>query len=155
MKRLIVAALLAASVAAPAAAFTDDVSGQPAPLDEQSLVELRMELSMYEESLLQDMAQIEQDCTDRGCMFVRIAQAYSFYFQQLGYDYDATIRASVQAMQQDPMTWPRIERASLDKILFHTILLAKLPEFERERRTLLAEGTIKPETVAAVQAFQF
>lgn len=38
-------AVLAASIAAPAAAFDDVTPGQPAPLDEQSLVELRMVLA--------------------------------------------------------------------------------------------------------------
>lgn len=154
MKKFLSAIAIAASIAmSPAAQAFDDSQGA-AEMNFDALVELRQTLAMYDDALGQDYKRLQSECHDKSCLLVGLAQLYSQYFAIAGYDYDATVRAYIELIKSNPKQAPTVERAQMDGILFHLLVLARMPQFEAERKQLLKDGVLIQETIDAAQSLK-
>lgn len=154
MKKFLSAIAIAASIAmSPAAQAFDDSQGS-AEMNFEALVELREVLAMYDDALSQDYKRLQSECHDKSCLLVGVAQLYSQYFAIAGYDYDATVRAYIDLMKSNPKQTPEVERAQMDGILFHLLVLARMPQFDAERKQLLKDGVLTQETIDAAQSLK-
>ena len=154
MKKFLSAIAIAASIAmSPAAQAFDDSQGA-AEMNFDALVELRQTLAMYDDALGQDYKRLQSECHDKSCLLVGLAQLYSQYFAIAGYDYDATVRAYIELIKSDPKQAPTVERAQMDGILFHLLVLARMPQFDAERKQLLKDGVLTQETIDAAQSLK-
>lgn len=154
-KRTLSAVALTALIpfAAMAQKYDNFETGRAAPVDQASLKELKQDLSMYDNVMIDDLNRYRKTCKTEDCVAAGMAQTFRQYFAQCcGYDYDASVRSVVAMMLMgDRTVWGRIKSAGLENVYRHLIVIATEPKLSDARQELLKNGTLSLDTVAAAQ----
>lgn len=155
IKRTLSAVALAALIpfAAMAQKYDNFESGRAAPLDLKSQKELKLDLSMYDNVMLDDLNRLRKSCKTEDCISLGMARTFRQYFAQCcGYDYDASVRALLAAMMTgNKSAWDNVQKAGLGNVYRHLIVIAYEPKLSDVRDELMKEGALTLDTVAAAR----